>query len=182
MRLLLDRVNVSTNICSCILIVGKMRWNNYNCNCYAWVEWFDLFLFHLRQIDQVDVEESLSPMCVRMISSSPSTSLLSEDVAPKGMKYAKQFRDFTPIDISRYIGWFTRAFMTASCITVWSLTAWTFSLNMYAMASLSFFLHESCARKKDKKTKYDLIQLIVPLEVLVVVLLYWPLITVSSLQ
>ncbi len=56
---------------------------------------------------------------------------------------------------------------------------------MYAMASLSFFLHESCARKKDKKTKYNLIQLIVPLEVLlprVVVLLYWPLITVSSLQ
>lgn len=151
MRLLFDRVNVSTNICSCILIVGKMRWNNYNCNCYAWVEWFDLFLFHLRQIDQVDVEESLSPMCVRMISSSPSTSLLSEDVAPKGMKYAKQFRDFTPIDISRYIGWFTRAFMTASCITVWSLTAWTFSLACMLWLVCPFFCMNLVPEKRTKR-------------------------------
>ncbi len=50
------------------------------------------------QLDQVNVEESLSATSLRMMSSSPTTS---KELSSKGMKYAKQFQDFTPIDISR---------------------------------------------------------------------------------
>ena len=55
------------------------------------------------QLDHVDVEESLSPMSMQMISSSPTASIVSGSLSSKGMKYARQFQDFTPIDISRLL-------------------------------------------------------------------------------
>lgn len=57
-------------------------------------------LLSLPQIDHVNVEESLSASSlhhmIRGGSNSPSAS------GTKGMKYAKEFQDFTSIDISRY--------------------------------------------------------------------------------